>query len=88
LVARDHGCTFPGCDRPPRWCAGHHLKHWADGGPTNLDNLALLCGEHHRLIHDGDWQARLGNDHHPEFIPPAHLDSTRRPRHNIFHHRT
>jgi hypothetical protein len=88
LVARDRGCTFPGCDRPPRWCAGHHLKHWADGGPTNLDNLALLCGEHHRLIHDGDWQTRLGDDHHPEFIPPAHLDSTRRPRRNIFHHRT
>jgi hypothetical protein len=88
LVARDHGCTFPGCDRPPRWTAAHHLTHWADGGPTNLDNLTLLCGEHHHLIHDGDWQTRLGDDHHPEFIPPAYLDTTRRPRRNIFHHRT
>jgi hypothetical protein len=44
LVVRDQGCAFPGCDRPPRWCAAHHLRHWADGGPTDLDNLALLCG--------------------------------------------
>ena len=34
LVARDGGCAFPGCDRPPAWCHGHHIWHWADGGPT------------------------------------------------------
>jgi hypothetical protein len=34
LVVRDGGCVFPGCDRPPSWCEGHHLVHWLDGGPT------------------------------------------------------
>jgi hypothetical protein len=43
LIARDKGCRFPGCDRPPAWTDGHHLKHWADGGPTLPYNLALLC---------------------------------------------
>jgi Domain of unknown function (DUF222)/HNH endonuclease len=51
LVARDRGCRFPGCDRPPGWCDAHHVVHWADGGPTSLGNLALLCRRHHRLIH-------------------------------------
>ncbi len=39
LIARDHGCAFPGCGTPPAHCEGHHVKHWADGGPTDLDNL-------------------------------------------------
>ena len=51
LVLRDRGCAFPGCDRPPEWCDAHHIVHWLDGGPTNLDNLVLLCRRHHRLIH-------------------------------------
>jgi hypothetical protein len=51
LVARDRGCRFPGCDRPPGWCDAHHVVHWADGGSTSLGNLALLCRRHHRLIH-------------------------------------
>jgi hypothetical protein len=38
LVARDKGCAFPGCDRPPRWTDAHHVKHWADGGATDLQN--------------------------------------------------
>jgi len=51
VVVRDRHCTFPGCDRPPGWCDAHHVRHWADGGPTALDNLTLLCRAHHRLIH-------------------------------------
>ena len=51
LIVRDQGCTFPACDRPARWCDAHHVISWADGGPTDLTNLALLCGYHHRLIH-------------------------------------
>jgi hypothetical protein len=51
VVVRDEHCTFPGCDRPPGWCDAHHVRHWADGGATSLDNLALLCRAHHRLIH-------------------------------------
>ena len=60
LVLRDGGCAFPGCDRPPEWCDAHHIVHWLDGGPTDLDNLVLLCRRHHRLLHrpDGFGMAR------------------------------
>ena len=53
LIARDEGCVWPGCDAPPSRCDAHHVKHWADGGPTNADNLALLCHRHHILLHEG-----------------------------------
>jgi hypothetical protein len=53
LAVRDHGCIHPTCDRPPPWTDAHHITHWADGGPTNLDNLALVCRHHHRQIHEG-----------------------------------
>ena len=43
-------------------CHAHHLTHWANGGKTNLDNLALLCGHHHRVIHHTPWQIRLNPD--------------------------
>jgi hypothetical protein len=47
LVFRDRGCSFPGCRRRPGRCHAHHVDHWADGGPTALDNLTLLCRFHH-----------------------------------------
>ena len=53
--ARDGGCRFPQCERT-LWLQVHHLKHWADGGPTDLDNLITLCGFHHRLIHNDGWR--------------------------------
>jgi hypothetical protein len=87
LVLRDRGCAFPGCDRPPRWCDAHHIRHWADGGPTCLANAVLLCGHHHRHIHHGDWAVQLGGDGHPEFVPPAWLDPDRVPRRNHDHRR-
>jgi len=70
LVARDRGCAFPGCDRPPGWCDAHHVWHWADGGPTSLDNLVLLCGFHHRLVHHSGWSVEIGADGLPVFEPP------------------
>ncbi|RZT77066.1 HNH endonuclease [Micromonospora violae] len=88
LVLRDGGCAFPGCDRPPRWCAAHHIRHWADGGPTSLDNSVLLCGHHHRHIHQSEWAVRLGHDGRPEFVPPAWLDPDQIPRRNHYHRRT
>ncbi|MBM0279083.1 HNH endonuclease signature motif containing protein [Micromonospora tarensis] len=87
LVLRDRGCAFPGCDRPPRWCDGHHIRHWADGGDTSLDNAVLLCGHHHRHVHHGGWAVRLGGDGHPEFVPPAWLDPEQLPRRNHYHRR-
>ncbi|MFM2437350.1 MAG: putative nucleic acid binding and endonuclease domain, partial [Actinomycetota bacterium] len=47
LDARDGGCIIPGCDRPPGWCEAHHVTHWADGGNTDIANLALTCAKHH-----------------------------------------
>ena len=90
LVARDRGCTFPGCDRPSRWTDGHHLTPWSQGGPTRLDNLTLLCPHHHRLIHDpaGGWTIQLGSDGLPDFLPPPWIDPLRQPRRNLYHLRT
>jgi len=51
LIARDRHCRHPGCDRPARWCDAHHVRHWADGGPTAIPNLKLLCRYHHTLEH-------------------------------------
>ena len=51
LWLRDRHCTFPGCDAPARWTEAHHLRHWVDGGRTDLSNAALLCGRHHTVVH-------------------------------------
>ena len=53
LIARDRGCVIKACGASRRWCDAHHVKHWANGGATNLNNLVLLCGRHHTLVHDG-----------------------------------
>lgn len=87
VTLRDGGCTFPGCDRPPAWTDCHHVVHWADGGPTALDNLALLCNQHHRTIHHTDWDMRITTDGRPEFHPPGWIDPDRTPRRNPLHQR-
>jgi len=51
VIVRDRHCRFPSCDRPHTWCDAHHVVHWADGGPTALPNLLLLCRRHHRVVH-------------------------------------
>ncbi|QZS54692.1 HNH endonuclease signature motif containing protein [Rhodococcus opacus] len=79
LVARDRGCAFPGCGAPPSWCEGHHIVHWSAGGPSDMDNLVLLCGFHHRLLHHSDWEIEMGADRHPTFIPPRQVDWERKP---------
>jgi len=56
LKRRDRGCRFPGCVNT-RFVDGHHIRHWADGGATRLDNLVLLCRHHHRLLHEGGYYA-------------------------------
>jgi len=52
LRIRDDGCRFPGCTNN-KFVDGHHIRHWADGGETSLDNLVQLCRRHHHLVHEG-----------------------------------
>lgn len=56
IAARDGGCVFPGCGRPPRHCDIHHLHHRSQGGPTRTGNGAMLCRFHHRLLHHHGWR--------------------------------
>jgi Domain of unknown function (DUF222)/HNH endonuclease len=70
LVARDRHCVFPGCDRPSPWCDGHHLIHWADDGPTTLENLGLVCSAHHRRVHEEGWTLRREKDGRWRATPP------------------
>jgi hypothetical protein len=58
LAVRDGGCVFPSCTER-RWVDAHHMQHWADGGPTELWNLALLCRSHHTTVHEGGFQLEL-----------------------------
>ncbi len=70
LHARDRGCRFPGCDRPPQWTDGHHIEHWADLGETEVDNLVSLCRRHHRFVHEKGWEVRLDEQGTPVITPP------------------
>ena len=70
LEARDRGCVWPGCNRTSRWCAAHHLVHWAHGGKTDLENLVLLCHRHHVKVHEHGWQIARTGDRRILTIPP------------------
>ena len=69
LHNRDRGCRFPGCPATYR-LHGHHVRHWADGGDTALDNLVLLCPTHHRLVHEGGFEVRRLDDGAFRFSAP------------------
>ncbi len=81
LVARDRGCTFPGCDRAPALCHAHHVLEWNYDGRTEVNNCILLCATHHRWVHATGWDITLRGNL-VEFRPPAILDPHRRPLHN------
>ena len=53
-----------------RRCDGHHLRHWAEGGPTTLDNTCLLCDRHHTLVHEGGWTLQRRPDGSLRFLRP------------------
>ena len=75
LIARDQGCSLPGCQHAPGWCERHHIQEWLDGGRTDLDNLTLLCRyHHHHFAARGGWVCRLNGDGLPEWVPPPHVD--------------
>ncbi|HVU92930.1 MAG TPA: HNH endonuclease signature motif containing protein, partial [Jatrophihabitans sp.] len=86
LAARDGGCSFPGCDRPPAWTEAHHVREWITGGPTNLDNMTLLCGHHHRSFEKAGWHVHI-QDGIPWWTPPPFVDPTQTPIRNTTHHR-
>jgi hypothetical protein len=62
LVVRDDGCRYPGCRQPTGWCDAHHIIHWQHDGPTDLDNLVLLCDHHHAVVHQPGWTATFQNN--------------------------
>ncbi|PYM11095.1 MAG: hypothetical protein DMD81_27945, partial [Candidatus Rokuibacteriota bacterium] len=68
LLHRDRGCRFPGCGN--RFVQGHHIHHWAQGGPTTLSNLAALCRRHHRAVHEEGFNVVRGPDGDLEFFRP------------------
>lgn len=80
LAARDGGCLFPDCGRPPSWCEAHHIEHWhRDRGKTNLADGVLLCRHHHMLLHNNHWEiVRRGAEYW--LIPPADVDPRQAPR--------
>ena len=68
LQHRDRGCRFPGCGLP--FGQGHHIRHWAQGGPTTLSNLAMLCRRHHRAVHEEGYQVERLPDGDLKFRRP------------------
>ncbi|NQX28720.1 DUF222 domain-containing protein [Microbacteriaceae bacterium VKM Ac-2854] len=86
LTARDGGCALPHCDMPATWADAHHVIHWADGGPTTLENTVLLCRQHHTLVHHSAWKIVMRDDI-PFFVPPWQIDPHQTPRRNHRHRR-
>jgi hypothetical protein len=68
LQHRDQSCRFPGCGRA--YGQGHHIRHWARGGPTTLANLVLLCRRHHRAVHEEGYGVQRQRDGALEFRRP------------------
>jgi len=80
LDFRDRGCRFPGCGL--RFTDAHHIRHWADGGDTSLGNCLLVCGHHHRLLHEGGWRVTWWGEGRPVFFGPrggTHFDGRWKP---------
>lgn len=63
LVVRDRHCSFPGCTRLPQWCDTHHLQWWSRGGHTDVDQMALLCEQHHTHVHQQEIRGEVVGGH-------------------------
>ena len=76
LAARDGGCI--GCKSPSERCEAHHIHHWIDGGPTDLDNLVQICPDCHHIVHDCNWQVYrdTGSRHRIKAPPDPFPDSS------------
>jgi hypothetical protein len=85
LIARDGGCTKPGCTVPAYGSQVHHAaRDWAQNGQTNVDELGLACGPDNRMVGPGGWTTRINTDNDVEWIPPPDLD-TGQARINDYH---
>ncbi len=70
VTHRDGGrCQWVGCGHT-RWLQVHHIQHWSQGGATDLDNLIVLCGFHHRFVHEHDWHITTRDDGSFQFRRP------------------
>lgn len=79
ISERDGGCAFPSCGSPPTHTEAHHIRWWAEGGLTNLDNAVSVCSRHHHDIHRDGWEIQVV-DNSVWFVPPDIIDVTRTPR--------
>ena len=84
LAARDQGCVRPGCTVPADWCEANHVIPWQSLGPTDIDNLALVCPRDHDQLDRGATIEMI--DGVPHWIEPQYLDPRRAPRRNTAHH--
>ncbi|MCC6270057.1 MAG: DUF222 domain-containing protein, partial [Microbacteriaceae bacterium] len=79
LAARDGGCRWPGCERPPSWTEAHHTKHWQrDDGRTDVADGILLCRHHHLLLHNNHWEIKRDCAKY-WLVPPPNVDREQRP---------
>jgi Domain of unknown function (DUF222) len=85
LYAKDRGCSAPGCDVGGYYCEVHHVTDYAKCRTTDVDELTLACGPHHRLLQPRGWTTRKRANGDTEWIPPPHLNRGQ-PRFNTFHH--
>jgi Domain of unknown function (DUF222) len=84
MIARDQGCSFPGCDVPALWCQAHHAPEHAVTGRTTISEGTLVCGFHHREHERLGWRAVM-DDGVPSWVPPPWLDPDQVPRRNPMH---
>jgi Domain of unknown function (DUF222) len=85
LYEKDRGCSAPGCDVPGYYSEVHHVTDYAKCRTTDVNDLTLACGPHHRMLKPGGWSTRKNAKGDTEWIPPPHLDRGQ-PRINTFHH--
>jgi hypothetical protein len=85
MIARDGGCSFPGCDVPPAWCQAHHVTDFKITRHTRVDDGTLLCGYHHREHPNLGWQCSM-LEGIPHWTPPRWIDPKQTPRRNRMHH--
>ncbi|MCS5733809.1 HNH endonuclease signature motif containing protein [Herbiconiux daphne] len=82
LAARDGGCVWPECERPPSWCETHHADEWVSDdhppGRTDIDNGVLLCHFHHSHLHKSAWKLIMRGGV-PHVVPPAWIDVEQTP---------